>query len=156
MNDALWLRIGAVWGFLAVAIGAFGAHGLRPRIEAMGQLANFQTAAQYHMYMALAILVVGLLQATGRSGTALSFAGWAFLIGSLIFSGSLYALSVTGMRWLGAITPIGGTAILIGWIALAVSGGGTAKPAAVAPSAAVSSEPVAHKAALTSSSSEER
>lgn len=132
MNDALWLRIGAVWGFLAVAMGAFGAHGLKPRVEAMGQLANFQTAANYHMYMALAMLAVGLLQATGRSGTALSVAGWGFLIGSLIFSGSLYTLSLTGLKWLGAITPIGGTVILVGWIALAVSGGGTAQPIASA------------------------
>jgi len=133
MNDALWLRIGAVWGALAVAMGAFGAHGLKPRIEAMGQLANFQTAAQYHMYMALAILAVGLLQAMGRSGIALSVAGWAFLIGSAIFSGSLYVLSLTGLKWLGAITPIGGTVILVGWIALAVSGGGTARPVVTVP-----------------------
>jgi len=144
MNDAFWIRIGAVWGFLAVAMGAFGAHGLKPRIEAMGQLANFQTAAQYHMYMALAMLAVGLLQAMGRSGTALSIAGWGFLIGSTIFSGTLYALSLTGLRWLGAITPIGGTVILIGWIALAVAGGGTTKPTAVAvadaPAEAVAAE----------------
>lgn len=132
MNDALWLRIGAIWGFLAVAMGAFGAHGLKPRIEAMGQLANFQTAANYHMYMALAMLAVGLLQAMGRSGTALWVAGWSFLIGSLIFSGSLYTLSLTGMKWLGAITPIGGTVVLVGWVALAVSGGGTAQPDATA------------------------
>jgi len=135
MNDAFWLRIGAVWGFLAVAMGAFGAHGLKPRIEAMGQLANFQTAAQYHMYMALALVAVGLLQANGRSGAALSVAGWGFLIGSTIFSGSLYVLSLTGLKWLGAITPIGGTVILIGWIALAVAAGGTAKPVDAAPPA---------------------
>lgn len=130
MNDAIWLKIGAVWGFLAVAMGAFGAHGLKPRIEAMDQLANFQTAAQYHMYIALAMVAVGLLQAMGRSGAALSVAGWGFLIGSLIFSGSLYAMSLTGLKWLGAITPIGGTVILAGWVALAVSSGATAKPVA--------------------------
>lgn len=150
MNDALWLRIGAVWGFLAVAMGAFGAHGLKPRIEAMGQLANFQTAANYHMYMALAMLAVGLLQVMGRSGAALSVAGWGFLIGSLIFSGSLYTLSLTGLKWLGAITPIGGTVILVGWLALAFSGGGTAKSAAIATGADL------QQVVSASSSSEER
>jgi uncharacterized membrane protein YgdD (TMEM256/DUF423 family) len=126
MNDGFWLRIGAVWGFLAVAMGAFGAHGLKDRLTALDQLANFHTAAQYHMYMALAMVAVGLLQATGRSGAALSVAGWSFLIGSVVFSGSLYVLSLTGLKWLGAITPIGGVAILVGWAALAVAAGGPA------------------------------
>lgn len=126
MNDLFWLRVGAVWGFLAVAMGAFGAHGLKPRIEATGQLANFHTAAQYHMYMAFALVAVGLLQAAGRSGASLSVAGWGFLVGSTIFSGSLYVLSLTGLKWLGAITPIGGTVILAGWIALAIAAGGRA------------------------------
>jgi len=121
MNEGFWLRIGAVWGFLAVATGAFGAHGLKGRLEATGQLANFQTAAQYHMYMALALLAVGLLRSAGRSGGLLDVAGWGFLVGSAIFSGSLYALGVTGLRWLGAITPIGGVAFLAGWACLALA-----------------------------------
>ena len=75
------------------------------------------------MYCALAILAVGLLAATGRDGTSLQLAGWLFLIGSLIFSGSLYLLSVTGVKWLGAITPIGGVAMLAGWLVLAIAAG---------------------------------
>lgn len=123
MNIGFWLRIGATWGFLAVAMGAFGAHRLKDRLAELGTAANFQTAAQYHMYHALALVAVGVLGYTGRSGTSLSIAGWAFLLGSLIFSGSLYILSVTGMKWLGAITPIGGVLLLVGWAALAAGGG---------------------------------
>jgi uncharacterized membrane protein YgdD (TMEM256/DUF423 family) len=114
-------------------MGAFGAHGLQERFQSLGELsagrpaeyyeARFHTAAQYHMYCALAILAVGLLAATGRSGAAIQAAGWSFLLGSLIFSGSLYVLATTGLRWLGAITPIGGVLMLIGWIALAVAAG---------------------------------
>jgi uncharacterized membrane protein YgdD (TMEM256/DUF423 family) len=123
MNEGFWLRIGAVWGFLAVAMGAFGAHGLKDRLDATGRLANFETAAQYHMYLALAMVAVGLLQASGRWSLPLSIAGWCFLIGSAVFSGTLYALSLTGLRWLGAITPVGGVLILVGWAALAVAAG---------------------------------
>jgi uncharacterized membrane protein YgdD (TMEM256/DUF423 family) len=121
MKDGTWLQIGAVWGFLAVTAGAFGAHGLKDRLAELDQTVNFHTAAQYHMYCALALVAVGLLVLSGRSCTALSVAGWAFLTGSLIFSGSLYLMSVTGLRWLGGITPIGGVAILVGWAALAVA-----------------------------------
>jgi uncharacterized membrane protein YgdD (TMEM256/DUF423 family) len=128
MKDGFWLQVGAVWGFLAVAMGAFGAHGLKDRLTALGQAASFQTAAQYHMYSALSLLAVGLLIMVGRSGTAATVAGWAFLVGSLLFSGSLYLLAVTGLKWLGAITPLGGVAMLVGWAALAVAAGaGTVK-----------------------------
>jgi len=136
MHAAFWVRVGAIWGFLAVAMGAFGAHGLDERFRAIGEQkgglsserlqANFHTAAQYQMYCALAILVVGVLAATGRQSTALHIAGWSFLLGSLIFSGSLYILSVTGLRWLGAITPIGGVAMLVAWLALAAAAGSAA------------------------------
>ncbi|MGO9471530.1 MAG: DUF423 domain-containing protein [Isosphaeraceae bacterium] len=136
MPNAFWLRIGAIWGFLAVAMGAFGAHGLQDRFRTLGDLpgglgterleANFHTAAQYHMYCALALLVVGLLAVTGRQSPTLQVAGWSLLLGSLIFSGSLYILCVTGLRWLGAITPIGGVAILAGWLALALAAGSMA------------------------------
>jgi uncharacterized membrane protein YgdD (TMEM256/DUF423 family) len=123
MKEGFRLQVGAAWGFLAVAMGAFGAHGLKDRLTSLGQAANFQTAAQYHMYCALALLAVGLLILTGRSGAAATVAGWAFLLGSLIFSGSLYLLAVTGLKWLGAITPIGGLVMLVGWAALAVAAG---------------------------------
>jgi len=123
MSTGFWLRIGAVWGFLSVAMGAFGAHGLKDRLNELGTAANFQTAAQYHMYHALALVAVGVLGCAGRTGTALSVAGWSFLTGSLIFSGSLYILSVSGIKWLGAITPIGGVLLLVGWAALAFVAG---------------------------------
>jgi uncharacterized membrane protein YgdD (TMEM256/DUF423 family) len=138
MNSGFWLRVGAIWGFLAVSMGAFGAHGLQDRFRSLGEQpgglpaerlqANFQTGSQYHMYCALALLVVGVLAAAGRGGGALSAAGWSLLLGSAIFSGSLYALGVTGLRWLGAITPIGGVAMLAGWLALAVAAGSAASP----------------------------
>jgi uncharacterized membrane protein YgdD (TMEM256/DUF423 family) len=123
MKASFWLQAGAVWGFLAVAMGAFGAHGLNDRLTEVGQTANFHTAAQYHMYCALAIMAVGLLVLSGRSSTSASVAGWSFLLGSLVFSGSLYLLAITGLRWLGAITPIGGVAILAGWVSLALAAG---------------------------------
>ena len=133
MNTSFWIRAGAIWGFLAVAIGAFGAHGLKDRFKSLGDqfgpLATerpegiFQTATYYHAYCALAILAVGLLAATGRGGTALPVAGWSLLLGSVIFSGSLYVLAATGIKWLGAITPIGGLFMLVGWVALAIAAG---------------------------------
>jgi uncharacterized membrane protein YgdD (TMEM256/DUF423 family) len=133
MNPSLWLRVGAIWGFLAVAIGAFGAHGLKDRFKELGDQFGpltterpegiFQTATHYHAFCALAILAVGLLAANGRGGSALSVAGWSLLVGSLIFSGSLYVLAATGIKQLGMITPIGGLSMLIGWVALAVAAG---------------------------------
>jgi uncharacterized membrane protein YgdD (TMEM256/DUF423 family) len=133
MSPAFWLRVGAIWGFLAVGIGAFGAHGLKDRFKDLGEQFGaltterpegiFQTATHYHMYCALAIVAVGLLAAHGRGGAALQVAGWSLLFGSLIFSGTLYVLAATGIKWLGAITPIGGVFMLIGWVALAVAAG---------------------------------
>jgi uncharacterized membrane protein YgdD (TMEM256/DUF423 family) len=133
MTTVFWLRIGAIWAFLAVSMGAFGAHGLKDRFETLGKLPGgmttdrlqsiFETGAQYHMYAAFAILVVGILAGQGRWSTVLNASGWLFLVGSVIFSGSLYLLSVTGVRILGAITPIGGVLTLAGWIALAVAAG---------------------------------
>ena len=116
-----------------MAIGAFGAHGLKDRFKALGDQFGpmtterpegiFQTATHYHAYCALAIMAVGLLSTTGRGGTALQVAGWSLLLGSVIFSGTLYVLAATGIKWLGAITPIGGLMMLVGWLALAVTGG---------------------------------
>jgi uncharacterized membrane protein YgdD (TMEM256/DUF423 family) len=123
MRDGFWLQVGASWGFLGVAIGAFGAHGLRERLTELGQLASFQTATQYHMYCAFALMAVGLLVLSGRPCTAAGIAGWSLLLGSLIFSGTLYIRGVTGLKWLGMITPIGGVAMLAGWAALAVAAG---------------------------------
>lgn len=114
-----FLAVAAVLGFLAVAIGAFGAHGLKPHLtqEAMGW---FETGSRYHFYHSLAILAVALL-AKGDS-KLWSYTGWAFLLGILLFSGSLYVMAVTGIKVLGAVTPVGGLAFLAGWGMLAVAG----------------------------------
>jgi uncharacterized membrane protein YgdD (TMEM256/DUF423 family) len=115
----LFLILGALSGFLSVAAGAFGAHALRDRL-ADNYLAVFETAARYQMYHALALLAVGLLMYRWP-GPSLQWAGWLFVAGTVLFSGSLYTLALTGTRWLGAITPLGGVAFLAGWICLAVS-----------------------------------
>ena len=111
--DRLFLVIAGVFGFLAVAGGAFGAHALRERVTPES-LAAFETGVRYHMYHTLALVAVGLL--LGRSSASqLVWAGWLFVIGTAIFSGSLYLLTLTGTRWWGAVTPIGGVALLAGW-----------------------------------------
>ena len=112
--DRLFLAAGAGSDFLAVALGAFGAHGLKTRLTAE-RLATFHTGAQYQMYHALALVLVGLL------GSRFAVAGWAFVAGTILFSGSLYALCLTDVRALGAVTPFGGVAFLVGWGALLVS-----------------------------------
>jgi len=115
-----WLSIGALSGFLAVAIGAFGAHGLGSRVPPE-QLATFEIGARYHMYHALALLAVAWL--ASREPTALvSTAGWAFIVGTILFSGSLYYLGATGSKALVLVTPMGGVAFMIGWICLLVAG----------------------------------
>jgi uncharacterized membrane protein YgdD (TMEM256/DUF423 family) len=115
--DKTFLLLGAVAAFLAVALGAFGAHGLRGRLSPE-MLAVFQTGVQYHMSHALAlILVAGIM---GRmSGWLIQTAGWCFVAGIVFFSGSLYLLAVTGVTVLGAVTPIGGLLFLAGWACLA-------------------------------------
>ena len=115
--DRFFFIAGSISAFLGVALGAFAAHGLRIKLSA--EMFNiFEVGVRYHMYHALALLAVAW--ASSRwPGTSITAAGWLFLVGTIIFSGSLYLLSVTGLRWLGAITPIGGLAFLIGWILLA-------------------------------------
>lgn len=114
-----FLLIGSLGGFLGVAAGAFGAHGLRSRLSA-DMLAVFETAVRYQMYHAFALLIVAA--AIGRAGDArlLTIAGWSFITGVVLFSGSLYALTLTGLKGLGAITPLGGFAFLVGWACLAI------------------------------------
>lgn len=112
-TDRLFLTIAGLLGFLAVAGGAFGAHALRARVTPEA-LAVFETGVRYHMYHALALLGVGIL--LGRLSTnQLVWAGWLFIIGTVIFSGSLYLLTFTGVRSWGAVTPLGGVALLAGW-----------------------------------------
>lgn len=116
-SQRIFVVLGAVLALLAVAAGAFGAHGLRERLGP-DDLEIFETAVRYQMYHALALLAVGWVS-TQWPGTAAALAGWSFVAGTLIFSGSLYLLVLTGTRWLGAITPVGGVAFLVGWAALA-------------------------------------
>lgn len=104
--------------FMAVALGAFGAHALKARL-APDMAAVWQTAVQYHAWHALALLAVGILIAQDPNRAGLTWAGWLFAVGIVLFSGSLYALALTGVRGLGAITPVGGLAWLVGWFALA-------------------------------------
>ncbi len=111
--------IGALMAGVGVGLGAFGAHGLRGRISPE-MLAVFETGIRYHMYHALALLATAALMPR-IDGRAVIIAGWSFITGILIFSGSLYALALTGVTTLGAITPIGGVAFLVGWIALLVA-----------------------------------
>jgi uncharacterized membrane protein YgdD (TMEM256/DUF423 family) len=117
--DRLFFGLGACSAFLAVAAGAFGAHGLRARLTPE-LLAVFETAARYQMYHALGLLAVAWA-VTRWPGSLAGWAGWLFVAGTMIFSGSLYALALTGVRWLGAITPLGGVAFLAGWICLALA-----------------------------------
>jgi uncharacterized membrane protein YgdD (TMEM256/DUF423 family) len=115
--ERLFFIIGSLSAFLAVAAGAFGAHGLKARLSAE-MLNTFETAVRYHFYHALALFVAAWAYSRWP-GAATSAAGWLFVIGILIFSGSLYTLTLTGIRWLGAITPFGGLAFLVGWFCLA-------------------------------------
>ena len=117
----LFFGLGAISAFIAVALGAFAAHGLKSRLDP-AMLATFETGVRYHMYHAFALLVVGWA-CTRWPGTAVNASGWLFVAGTVLFSGSLYALSFTGVRWLGAITPVGGLAFLAGWLCLAWSAG---------------------------------
>lgn len=117
--ESTFLLIGALAAFAGVALGAFGAHGLRTRLSPE-MLAVFETGVRYQMYHALALLLTAA--AMGRIGDArlLAIAGWFFVAGIVLFSGSLYALTLSGVSMLGAITPIGGLAFLIGWACLAL------------------------------------
>lgn len=140
MNGRMWSILGALLAGLSVALGALAAHGLEgyfkdkyattPAKEVAGvsvpaaqkYLNDFKTAAEYQMYHAVALLFVGTWSAQSRC-RYLTVAGWSFLFGIVLFSGCLYALTLTGHRWLGMIVPLGGVSFLIGWIALALAAG---------------------------------
>ena len=115
----LFLLSGSVFGFLSVALGAFAAHALKEKLDAYS-LGVFQTGVQYQFFHALALLLVGLLSHTVNP-EGFKAAGFSFLFGIVVFSGSLYLLAFTGVKWLGAITPIGGLGFLVGWVALFLS-----------------------------------
>jgi uncharacterized membrane protein YgdD (TMEM256/DUF423 family) len=117
--DRLFFSLGALSALISVAAGAFGAHALRARLSPE-YLSVFETAARYQMYHALGLLAVAWV--VGRwPGVLPQWAGWLFVAGTVLFCGSLYALALTGARWLGAITPLGGIAFLGGWLCLFMS-----------------------------------
>ena len=114
--ERLFFILGSLLAFLAVALGAFGAHALKTRLSP-DMLAVFEVGVRYHMYHALALLAVAWACARWPQ-SATPYAGWAFVFGIVVFSGTLYLLSITGARWWGAITPIGGLGFLVGWAIL--------------------------------------
>jgi uncharacterized membrane protein YgdD (TMEM256/DUF423 family) len=113
------LGAGAILGFLGVAAGAFGAHMVRERLRPE-RLDNWNTAADYQLWHALATIAAGIAAARWESGAAAA-AGWCFIAGTVVFSGSLYALALTDRAKLGAITPVGGVLLLVGWAFLVVA-----------------------------------
>jgi uncharacterized membrane protein YgdD (TMEM256/DUF423 family) len=117
----IFITLASLSGMLAVMFGAFGAHALKGRLDDYA-LGVFQTAVQYHFYHSLALLAVGILALSQPQTALLKSSGWLFLLGILVFSGSLYLLSITGVRWLGAVTPLGGLAFIAGWACLAATG----------------------------------
>lgn len=112
----LFFGLGALFGALGVAFGAFGAHALRSSLTPE-DLATFEIGVRYQMYHALALLAVAWASTHWEAATVAA-AGWSFVVGIVVFSGSLYVLVLTGQRWLGAVTPIGGTALIVGWALL--------------------------------------
>ena len=114
-----WMLAGSLFGFFSVALGAFGAHALKESLSERS-MEVFQTGIHYQMFHAMALLALGLWSAYQPSAST-SFAGWAFVLGVILFSGSLYALAVTQIHYLGMITPLGGVLFLLGWLSFAWS-----------------------------------
>jgi uncharacterized membrane protein YgdD (TMEM256/DUF423 family) len=122
--ERLFLMASGVFGALGVLLGAFGAHGLKARLatlpDGLQRQAWWETAAHYHLIHALALVVAAYLAGNTEAGAA-TVAGWAFAAGILLFSGSLYAMTLTGVRMLGAVTPLGGLCFIAGWIAVVIA-----------------------------------
>jgi len=116
----LFVSLGSINALIAVALGAFGAHALKTRLSA-DMLAVFETGVQYHFYHALGLLAVGIIATQLPDSALVKWSGWLMVAGIILFSGSLYILSISGIKWLGAITPLGGTAFIIAWVLLAVA-----------------------------------
>lgn len=114
----LFIIIGSISGMLSVMIGAFGAHALKSTLEATQRMETFETAVKYQFYHSLALILLGLIMVQFQH-RAFTIAGYGYIIGIIIFSGSLYTLSLTGFTKLGAITPFGGLAFIIGWASMA-------------------------------------
>ncbi|MCB0044588.1 MAG: DUF423 domain-containing protein [Caldilineaceae bacterium] len=118
--ERLFFALAAIFGALAVGLGAFGAHALEGRVAA-NLLSTYETSVRYHFYHVIALLAVAFAISRWPGSGLPVTAGWLFVAGIVIFSGSLYLLTFTGQRWLGAITPIGGVAFIVGWVLLAVT-----------------------------------
>jgi uncharacterized membrane protein YgdD (TMEM256/DUF423 family) len=118
--ERYFFLLGALLSGLSVALGAFGAHALRERLDA-GMLASFETGARYQMYHGLALLAVAWAVSRFPNSQLPQLAGWLFIAGSVLFSGSLYLMAFTGQRWLGAVTPFGGVAFIAGWVCLLIA-----------------------------------
>lgn len=116
----IFIALGALSAALSVALGAFGAHALKARLEP-AMLDVYQTAVHYHLAHSLGLVLIGIAALGLGSGGVLRASGWAMLAGIVLFSGSLYVLTLTGQRWLGAITPLGGTAFILAWILFAAA-----------------------------------
>lgn len=119
MQWNIWLGISSIFGMLGVALGAFGAHALRSRLEPR-MLEIFETGVRYQMYHVVALFMVAFL-ASKVSDPITNVAGSCFIIGTLVFSGSLYILALSGIKWLGAITPVGGVFLIVGWILTSIA-----------------------------------
>ena len=115
-----FIALGGLSAALAVILGAFGAHALKTKLEP-SMLEVYQTAVHYHLAHSLGLVLIGIAALGLGSGGLMRASGWVMLVGILLFSGSLYALTLTGQRWLGAITPFGGIAFIVAWILLAVA-----------------------------------
>ena len=121
MVGPMWM-VGALLGALGVALGAFGAHALKSRLEARGSASTWELAVRYHMIHAMAVLVAQLGREPGASHNGATFlASLLFVLGVAMFSGSLYGLALGGPRWLGPVTPLGGLCLIAGWVVLGVS-----------------------------------
>ena len=116
----IFLMIGATLGALAVVLGAFGAHALNSLLEKSGRIETYDTAVKYHFFHVIALLIVGILMFY-FTNKWLIYSGWAFVVGIVVFSGSLYALCLTGWTKLGMITPLGGLALIAGWLFMLIA-----------------------------------
>jgi uncharacterized membrane protein YgdD (TMEM256/DUF423 family) len=116
----LFILLGALAGAAGVVLGAFGAHALKARL-APDLLAVWQTAVQYHFWHALGLVAIGVIALSLPASAALKWSGWLMAAGLVLFSGSLYVLALSGARWLGAVTPLGGAAWIVAWVLLAVA-----------------------------------
>ena len=120
--DRLFFIAGAALAALGVALGAFGAHSFDPKLTEAGRLETYQTAVRYHLIHAVALLLLAVLIRSGISGPLVQWAGLLHIGGTVLFSGTLYVLALTGIGWLGAVTPLGGLGFVAGWVLLVIRG----------------------------------